>query len=80
VIRRAGSGDWCTAGLLSKVAVNGFDGFTKATDHHHADPIRFGQVLAAWNCRFEEARGGMYAVSKKQFQQQIDEMLSGSGR
>lgn len=76
----AGSGDWCTAGLLSKVAANGFAGFSKATDQQIANAIRFGQALAAWNCQFEGARGGMYAVSKKEFQQQINELLSGSGR
>jgi fructokinase len=76
----AGSGDWCTAGLLSKVAANGFAGFSKASDQQIADAIRFGQALAAWNCQFEGARGGMYAVSKKQFQQQVEELLSGSGK
>lgn len=76
----AGSGDWCTAGLLSKVAARGFDGFSKATNQQVAAAIRFGQALAAWNCQFEGARGGMYAVSKKQFQQQVHELLSGSGK
>jgi sugar/nucleoside kinase (ribokinase family) len=76
----AGSGDWCTAGLLSKVAATGFAGFSKASDEQIAEAIRFGQALAAWNCQFEGARGGMYAVSKKQFQQQIKELLSGSGK
>jgi len=76
----AGSGDWCTAGLLSKVAAKGFAGFSKATDRQIADAVRFGQALAAWNCRFEGARGGMYAVSKKQFQQQVNELLAGSGK
>lgn len=76
----AGSGDWCTAGLLSKVAMTGFTGFTKATDQQIADAIKFGQALAAWNCRFEGARGGMYAVSRTQFQEQIDEILLGSGK
>ncbi|MFN8333455.1 MAG: hypothetical protein U0T81_19955, partial [Saprospiraceae bacterium] len=45
-----------------------------------ADGIRFGQALAAWNCQFEGARGGMYTVSKKQFQQQVNEILTGSGK
>jgi len=76
----AGSGDWCTAGLLSKVAAKGLAGFAKASEQQIADAIRFGQTLAAWNCQFEGARGGMYAVSKKQFEQQISELLSGSGK
>lgn len=76
----AGSGDWCTAGLLSKVAANGFAEFSKATDQQIAEAIRFGQALAAWNCQFEGARGGMYAVTKKHFREQIDEIIKGSGR
>jgi fructokinase len=66
--------------LLSKVAAKGFAGFSKATDKTIADAICFGQALAAWNCRFEGARGGMYAVSMKQFQQQVNELLNGSGK
>ena len=75
----AGSGDWCTAGLLSKIATKGLAGFNKSTDQQIAEACRFGQALAAWNCQFEGARGGMYAVSRKQFQRQVRELLSGSG-
>jgi hypothetical protein len=74
----AGSGDWCTAGLLSKVAARGYAHFSAATDECMAEAIKFGQALAAWNCRFEGARGGMYAVSRQEFHAQVDEILSGS--
>lgn len=73
----AGSGDWCTAGLLSKLATKGYAGFSRATVQQIADAVRYGQALAAWNCRFEGARGGMYAISKRQFQRQIGEILAG---
>jgi fructokinase len=76
----AGSGDWCTAGLLSKVATKGYAGFSNANDEQIGEAIRFGQALAAWNCRFEGARGGMYAVSTEQFHEQIDKILSGSSK
>ena len=74
----AGAGDWCTAGLLSKVATKGFAGFSAMSDEQILEAIRFGQALAAWNCRFEGARGGMYAMSKPQFKKQVDEILSGN--
>jgi len=74
----AGAGDWCTAGLLSKVGSTGFSGFSAISDQELADAIRFGQALAAWNCGFEGARGGMYAMSKSRFRKQISEILSGS--
>lgn len=76
----AGSGDWCTAGLLSKLAANGYAGFSDATEKQVGEAIKYGQALAAWNCQFEGARGGMYAVSKRDFQLQIAEILSGSGK
>lgn len=76
----AGAGDWCTAGLLSKVATKGFAGFSAMSDEHVSDAIRYGQALAAWNCRFEGARGGMYAMSKPQFEKQINEILSGNSK
>ncbi|WP_145259630.1 carbohydrate kinase [Planctomycetes bacterium Pan216] len=74
----AGAGDWCTAGLISKVGIDGFAGFAKASDRQLDEGIRFGQALAAWNCGFEGARGGMYAVSKTLFKKQVDQLLSGS--
>jgi fructokinase len=73
----AGSGDWCTAGLLAKIAAYGRAGLVRASDQEIANAIKYGQALAAWNCQFEGARGGMYAVTHKQFQKQIEELLSG---
>lgn len=74
----AGSGDWCTAGLLSRLATEGFKGFCSASAVTIAEGIRYGQALAAWNCRYEGARGGMYAVTRRQFQIQIGEIVSGA--
>ncbi len=34
--------------------------------------FRYGQALAAWNCGFEGARGGMYASTKSSFERQIE--------
>jgi len=33
-----------------------------ATDQQTFAAIRLGQAMAAWNCQFEGARGGMYGV------------------
>ncbi len=74
----AGAGDWCTAGMLSQIAKDGFEGFSKTSDEQVAKAIRFGQVLAAWNCGFEGARGGMYAVSKAIFSSQVSQILAGT--
>jgi fructokinase len=74
----AGAGDWCTAGIISKLGANGFAGFSKTADRHLTEAMQFGQALASWNCRFEGARGGMYAVSKAQFRTQIEDILCGT--
>ena len=72
-----GSGDWCTAGLISKAAVDGQEGFRLAGPRKVQAALRYGQVLAAWNCGFEGARGGMYAVSRRAFKKQITSLLNG---
>lgn len=60
-----GSGDWCTAGLLNQLAAEGFDGLASAKVSDIAAGLRYGQELAAWNCQFEGARGGMYFESRE---------------
>ena len=61
-----GSGDWCTAGLISMVAIGGQEGLARAGASGLAAALRYGQTLAAWNCGFEGARGGMYMVERRQ--------------
>lgn len=72
-----GSGDWCTAGLVSQVARNGREGFLCGGAAAIRQALRYGQALAAWNCGFEGARGGMYAVDSKALELQIELLLAG---
>ena len=74
----AGAGDWCTAGLIDRLARRGVLGFRKITGDDLKDSVRFGQALAAWNCRFEGARGGMYEVTRSEFDQEIAHILNGA--
>ncbi|QHC61136.1 PfkB family carbohydrate kinase [Rathayibacter sp. VKM Ac-2760] len=60
IVDTCGSGDWCTAGLLAKLATNGRHAFTTHDLSTVIDALNYGQTLAAWNCAFEGARGGMY--------------------
>lgn len=73
----AGAGDWCSAGIIQSVGANGCAGLRSASEQQIVDALRFGQALAAWNCKFEGARGGMYSADKKSFQNNIREVLSG---
>jgi sugar/nucleoside kinase (ribokinase family) len=72
-----GSGDWCTAGLISKVANHGLEGLTGIGAEGLIEALRFGQKLAAWNVAFEGARGGMYAVERTSLEKQLQAMASG---
>jgi len=75
----AGSGDWCTAGVLHRLAQKGSSGVLKSTRAQVEEALRFGQALAAWNCGYEGARGGMYAVEKATFRQQVESVISQDG-
>lgn len=72
-----GSGDWVTAGLLAKVAGAGLAGLKGASTEGIRDGLRYGQALAAWNCGFEGARGGMYAVPPEALSDQIAALMGG---
>lgn len=72
-----GSGDWCTAGLVAKAATRGQNGLRAAGAKGVHAALRYGQALAAWNCGFEGARGGMYAIERPILDAQIDALLSG---
>jgi len=72
-----GSGDWCTAGLIAKVATRGQAGLQATSAEGLREALRYSQALAAWNCGFEGARGGMYAVTREAFQEQIKGLVSG---
>lgn len=61
IVDTAGCGDWLTAGFLSKIGAGGVKKFEKIQAKSLSAALRFGQALSAWNCKFEGARGGMYA-------------------
>lgn len=72
-----GSGDWCTAGLIAKLAAGGQDDLRRTGARRIEAALRYGQALAAWNCGFEGARGGMYAVERGTLDEQIAQLLDG---
>lgn len=79
VVRDAGgSGDWCTAGLLHLLGRGGLAGFQRASDVAVTAALRFGMALAAWNCAFEGARGGVYMVERERMQRDVRAILAGA--
>jgi sugar/nucleoside kinase (ribokinase family) len=72
-----GSGDWCTAGIIHKLATGGFERFSKLGPEDFSEALAFGQGLASWNTRFEGARGGMYSMTFGEFEEQVSDILAG---
>jgi fructokinase len=64
VVDSCGAGDWCTAGFIVGLGRHGAAGLASASVESIADALAYGQQLAAWNCGFEGARGGMYAPAR----------------
>lgn len=58
----AGAGDWCSAGIIHAIGHSGSPGFLRSGEGRIVEAMRFGQSLAAINCRYEGARGGMYQM------------------
>lgn len=75
VVDAAGSGDWSTAGILHALCQRGVAGLKSATEPAVARALRLGQALAAWNCGFAGARGGMYQVTRHEFRDAINRII-----
>jgi sugar/nucleoside kinase (ribokinase family) len=73
----AGAGDWCTAGIIDRGGRGGAKGLFRLSESELRSAFRYGQALAAWNCGFEGARGGMYAVDQATFERQVTRILGG---
>lgn len=76
VIDTCGCGDWTTAGIIFELCKNKNVATLLSTSQDELiASLDYGQALASWNCSFEGARGGMYQVGKKRFQNEIREIL-----
>jgi fructokinase len=76
----AGAGDWCTAGLISSLGPLGPDRLAKISADDIEEALRRGQAMASWACRFDGARGGMYASTKEEFEHVISDTLNGKAQ
>jgi sugar/nucleoside kinase (ribokinase family) len=76
VVDTAGAGDWCTAGLLSQLAVTGMSGLADARPCDLAVGLRFGQAAAAIACGYVGARGAMYSLPESRFAQATATLLA----
>jgi sugar/nucleoside kinase (ribokinase family) len=60
----AGAGDWCSAGVISRIGTSGSHVFRNLRKKKIEEALLFGQALGAVNCCFDGARGIMYNLSK----------------
>lgn len=67
----AGSGDWCSAGIMHLLGNEGIKSFENSDVQDIEMALKFGQALAALNCYYDGARGGMYSVSKESFEKLV---------
>ena len=76
IVDACGAGDWCTAGIIAMLGSAGKAGLASCSGPDVLRALRFGQALAAWNCGFEGARGGMYQVRRSTFLRQVAAILA----
>ena len=72
----AGSGDWCSAGLIHHLGTKGAAVFDSLQKPRLLAALRFGQALAAVNCGYEGARGAMLALSRDQMAKVLTTLAS----
>jgi sugar/nucleoside kinase (ribokinase family) len=72
-----GSGDWTTAGFIHLAGRGGSAGFLSLSGDEVREALRFGQALAAWNCAFVGARGGVYHAETERWQADGRRILAG---
>jgi fructokinase len=63
----AGAGDWCTAGIISKLAQKSINSISSLQNTEIVEALSYGQALGAINCMFDGARGLMYNIEKSKF-------------
>jgi sugar/nucleoside kinase (ribokinase family) len=73
----AGAGDWCTAGIISAIGTLSPEQLRELPERELRAAIRLGQAMAAWNCRYDGARGGMYVNSRAEFERAISAIVHG---
>ena len=56
-----GAGDWFTAVLVDRLCRRGVKGLISASKAVLFDAVNLAQRIAAWNCAYAGARGGMYS-------------------
>ena len=73
----AGSGDWCTVGIIHLLGQEGVSNLKNARKERILKALSLGQALATLNCRYEGARGSMYCLSDTQLKAAVEDIVAG---
>lgn len=73
----AGSGDWFTAGFLNHLFSHSAK-LANATKETIDAAVTRAQAMAAWNCRYVGARGGMYGDDWSRMPRDVDAIIRAS--
>jgi len=76
VVDTAGSGDWCTAGLMERIGSHRNAVAALGDIEEIKEALRFGQALAALNCGYEGARGLMYVATRSAVLKTVEKLLA----
>ncbi len=71
----AGSGDWCSAGIIHMLGRYGGNRLENTGEKEIIEALQLGQAMAAINCWFEGPRGSMYNMEKPVFFNTIKRLL-----
>jgi sugar/nucleoside kinase (ribokinase family) len=77
LVDTAGAGDWCSAGLLYRLGRGGAEAFRAVSSGRLEAGLQFGQALAAWNCGYAGARGGMNHGPVDECLDQVERIIAG---
>ena len=62
LVDACGAGDWFTAVFVDRLCRTGAKGLISASRNALFDAVDLAQRIAAWNCAYPGARGGMYSI------------------
>jgi len=75
----AGAGDWFTAGIIYQLCSGGIQSLKEAGVTSIKNALGFGQMLGAFNCLYDGARGLMYYYQSKKLLSLVDQFVEQKG-
>jgi sugar/nucleoside kinase (ribokinase family) len=75
----AGAGDWFTSGIIYRLCSDGAQGLRDTGVSTIKSALQFGQMLGAFNCLYDGARGLMYYYESKKLLSLVNHFIAEKG-